>query len=426
MNWMYRMRQKAFILVLNQLCFAFIMTQAFSAEVTLKWDPPKSGSVAGYNLYIGTGSRYYAEPLDVGNVLTYTVSGLSAKTYYFAVTAYDSMNYESAYSNEVSVAVVPKPVISSMSASMITSNTATIYWKTDVPSDSQVQYGLTNQYGSSSPLDKGMSTSHTEELTGLETSTTYHYRVISKTAAGGLAISEDSTFTTLRDTGDQPTVTIVATDPAATEAGLTAGTFTVSRTGSIADSLTVYYDVGGTSTPNSDRNGLPGNVLIPAGSSSGTIVITPIDDALAESDETVILTLRPNPAYSVGSPSSATITIIDNDMNKPTITIVATDPTATEAGLTAGTFTVSRTESTAGSLTVYYDVGGTSTPNSDRNGLSGNVIIPAGSSSGTIVITPIDDARAEGDETVILTLRSNAAYTVGSPGSATIVIKDND
>ncbi len=100
------MKQKAFILVLCQLCFAFIMTQAFAAEVTLEWNPPKSGSVAGYNLYFGTGSRTYGEPLDVGNVLTCTVSGLSAETYYFAVTAYDSMDHESAYSNEVSLAGV--------------------------------------------------------------------------------------------------------------------------------------------------------------------------------------------------------------------------------------------------------------------------------------------------------------------------------
>ena len=421
------MKQKAFILVLCQLCFALIMTQAFAAEVTLAWDPSKSGSVAGYNIYFGTASRTYGAPLDVGNVLSWTVSGLSSKTYYFAVTAYDSMNYESAYSNEVSVAVVSKPVISSMSASIVTSSTATIYWKTDVLSDSQVEYGLTNRYGSSSLLDTGMATSHTRELTGLAASTTYHYRVKSKTAAGGLATSEDATFTTLHDAGDLPAITIVATDPTATEEGPTTGTFTVTRTGSTTSALTVYYSGGGTASIGVDHLSLPGSLTIAAGSSSGTIVITPIDDTLVEGDETVILILKTNAAYTVGSPGNATVTIQDNDSTTtPTVTIAATDPTATEEGPTTGTFTVTRTGSTTSALTVYYSGGGTASIGGDRLSLPGSLTIAAGSSSGTIVITPIDDTLVEGDETVILTLKTNAAYTVGSPGSATVTIIDND
>ena len=175
------------------------------------------------------------------------------------------MDYESAYSSEVSVAVPPNPVISSISASIVTSNTATIYWKTDVPSDSQVEYGLTNRYGSSSLLDAGMATSHTRQLTGLAASTTYSYRVKSKTAAGGLATSEGATFTTLQDAPNLPAVTLFAADSIATEEGLTTGTFRISRTGSTAASLTVYYSVEGNATAYSDRNGLPGNAIIPCG-----------------------------------------------------------------------------------------------------------------------------------------------------------------
>ncbi len=40
--------------------------------------------------------------IDVGNVTTYTISNLVSGAYYFAVTAYDSQNIESGYSNEVS------------------------------------------------------------------------------------------------------------------------------------------------------------------------------------------------------------------------------------------------------------------------------------------------------------------------------------
>ena len=312
---METMKRKALAFLLFQLCFASIMAQAaFGADVTLAWDPSASQSVAGYNVYFGTQSRTYGEPVDVGNALTCTLTGLSSSTYYFAVTAYDSNGSESAYSGEVSTANTTTPVISSMTASVVASNTATIYWRTNLQSDSQVEYGLTTQYGSLTTLDARLVTSHTVGLTGLTPDTTYHYRVKSKTAAGGLATSGDAAFRTLPgDVSTKPTVTIAATDNTATEAGRTTGTFTISRSGSTSASLTVYYGVGGTSSPSTDRNGLSGNLVIPAGYSSARIVITPVDDATVEGDETVVLTLTANAAYAVGSPASATVRIISND-----------------------------------------------------------------------------------------------------------------
>jgi hypothetical protein len=42
--------------------------------------------------------------------------------------------------------------------------------------------------------------------------------------------------------------------------------------------------------------------------------VTPINDTVVESDETVIVTLSANAAYAVGSPNSATVTIISDDV----------------------------------------------------------------------------------------------------------------
>jgi hypothetical protein len=44
-----------------------------------------------------------------------------------------------------------------------------------------------------------------------------------------------------------------------------------------------------------------------------SIVITAVDDALVESDETVVLTLNTSTAYVVGAASSATVTIVSDD-----------------------------------------------------------------------------------------------------------------
>lgn len=65
------------------------------------------------------------------------------------------------------------------------------------------------------------------------------------------------------------TVTIVATDPTATEAGPTTGFFTVSRTGSTAAALTVSYTVGGTATAGSDFTTPGGERDDPGGSDGG-------------------------------------------------------------------------------------------------------------------------------------------------------------
>ena len=69
-------------------------------------------------------------------------------------------------------------------------------------------------------------------------------------------------------------------------------------------------------------------MTIPAGQASATVAVTPVNDADFEGSETVDVTVLPDGAYTVGSPSAATVTITDND--RPTVTIVATDASASE------------------------------------------------------------------------------------------------
>jgi hypothetical protein len=217
-------------------------------------------------------------------------------------------------------------------------------------------------------------------------------------------------------------VTIAATDRTATEAGSTTGTFTVSRTGSTAAPLTVFYAVSGMATAGSDYVALPGRVTIPVGTVSAAIVVTPINDTLMEGSEGVVLTLNAHATYTVGWPSTATVTIFSDEH----VTIAATDPTATEAGPTAGTFTVSRTGSAAAPLTVFYAVGGTATAGSDYVALPGRVTIPVGAVSAAIVVTPINDTLMEGDETVVVTVSPNEAYTRTATTNATVTITSDE
>jgi len=87
------------------------------------------------------------------------------------------------------------PVISGVSASP-NKTSAKITWRTNVPADSQVEYGRTSGYGSTSLLDTTLVTGHSVNLTGLSRRTTYHYRVYSRNGAGILAVSADFIFKT--------------------------------------------------------------------------------------------------------------------------------------------------------------------------------------------------------------------------------------
>jgi len=117
-----------------------------------------------------------------------------------------------------------------------------------------------------------------------------------------------------------PVVTIVATDPFASETGPDPGTFEVRRSTGTNSPLLVFYAIGGTAINGLDYQMISNTVLIPAGAWSSSITITPIDDNLVEGNETVLLRLFPSPllsligVYQVGFPSNAVVTIADNDL----------------------------------------------------------------------------------------------------------------
>src|SRR4051812_46120770 len=73
-----------------------------SAPAVLTWNAVAVPNLAGYRIYYGTSPLAFSQSVDVGNVTTATVTKLSsATTYYFAATAYDTLNQESVISNEV-------------------------------------------------------------------------------------------------------------------------------------------------------------------------------------------------------------------------------------------------------------------------------------------------------------------------------------
>jgi hypothetical protein len=128
------------------------------------------------------------------------LSGLSPGTlYHYRVKSKDATSNLATSGDFTFTTTTPDttpPTISNVQATGITTSGATITWTTDEAADTQVEYGLTTAYGSSTTLNTTLVTSHSQALSGLSASTLYHYRVKSKDAAGNPATSADFTFTT--------------------------------------------------------------------------------------------------------------------------------------------------------------------------------------------------------------------------------------
>ncbi len=119
-----------------------------------------------------------------------------------------------------------------------------------------------------------------------------------------------------------PTVTIAATDASAAEQNRDPGTLRVTRTGATTAALTVRYTGGGTAMIGTDFDGPTGSVVIPMGQVSATITVRPIEDVYVEGIETAIVTLAANAAYTVGSAKQATVSIADNDTQRPVLFVI--------------------------------------------------------------------------------------------------------
>lgn len=106
---MWIMKTKDLIYVLLVM-FLLILTGCGGGAVTdpggtikLAWDSNTDADVAGYKIHYGTATGTYDHVIDVGNVTAYHLTGLKqGQTYFIVVTAYNTSNQESDYSNEVS------------------------------------------------------------------------------------------------------------------------------------------------------------------------------------------------------------------------------------------------------------------------------------------------------------------------------------
>ena len=177
------------------------------------------------------------------------------------------------------------PVITGVSAQPL-ANGATITWTTDEAASSQIQYGRTTAYGSSTTLDTTLGTSHSQTITGLTAGTVYHYRVLSSDAHGNPATSLNFTFTT-----KQPSLSVSDVSVTEGNTGSSNALFTVTLSAASSAPVTVSYaTANNTATAGSDYPADYGTLTF-APASRPTVAVPILGDLRDEPDETFTLGL---------------------------------------------------------------------------------------------------------------------------------------
>lgn len=156
---------------------------------------------------------------------------------------------------------------------------------------------------------------------------------------------------------------------------------------------------------------VPASVTVPAGSASVPVLLTAVDDALADGTQTIGIT-----ASSAGYPDrQVSLAVHDNETRVITIALPAS--LSEGAGVVANAGTVSLDAPAGAAVRVFLE--------SDDTGelrVPASVIIPAGQSSASFTLTAVDDTFIDGVQMVTVT----GSVQGWTSGTDTIAITDNE
>ncbi|AZR28771.1 autotransporter domain-containing protein [Xanthomonas vasicola pv. arecae] len=259
--------------------------------------------------------------------------------------------------------------------------------------------------------------------TTVEADETVTFSVASGT---GYSTGSPATATATIVNDDFPVASIAVSPASVTEDGVTNLLYTVTLDQPSPSALSIGFGVSGTATSGTDYAAMSSPLVIAAGQTTGTITIDPTADTTVEPDETVVISLNTGSGYTVGSPNSATGTILNDDL--PVLSINDVSVNEGDAGTTNATFSVSLS-APADAGGVSFDIAtadGTATAGADyvASSLTGQTI-PAGSSSATFTVLVNGDTLAEPNETFFVNVSNVTGATVSDGQGLGTIINDD-
>ena len=240
-------------------------------------------------------------------------------------------------------------------------------------------------------------------------------------------------------TGTTPTPIPTPTPPATFQFVATAATaiehqgaagFVITRTGNLTETVSVNYSVtGGTATAGTDFPATTGTINFAGGDLWKVVTLKLNDDTVQEPSETLVVTLTPGDRSVVGTPSTAVVTILDDDdfpSNSVRISGAATQ-TVTEGGAPVE-ITVTRTGDTSQPASVdYRTTDGTALNTRDYTFAGGTLDFLGGETTKTFPVLIAEDAYVEGQESFTIALSNPAGTRLdAAQSSVQIAVQDND
>ena len=267
-------------------------------------------------------------------------------------------------------------------------------------------------------------TGTTAAITGLTNGVAYTVRVQAVNAGGG--------GPWVTGTGT-PVAAVTAPTALTLEAGARpgeggAGVFITARLNAAAPTggTAVTLSVGSASTATGSGAGadytLSATTLtIAAGQTSGRVTLTIVDDAVEETDETLVLSAAStNPVLTS---NTLTLSIQDNDATTPAVSLSAAPNPVAEGSSVTVTATLSA--ALAGNVSIPVTVSLGSAESGDIGTLA-SIAIAGGSTTGTGTLTTAQDDDTE-DETFTVSLGTlPSSVSAGTPNSVTVRIADDD
>jgi hypothetical protein len=164
-------------------------------------------------------------------------------------------------------------------------------------------------------------------------------------------------------------------------------------------------------------------LTIPAGATSGTLIVRVNGDTAVEPDETFFVNLSA-PVRATIADAQGVATILDDD--EAHVQLSSQNYTAGE-GDGQVLVTVTRSGSTSGAVTVDYNTSaGTASERSDYTTALGTIRFAPGETQKSIPVLITDDALAESAEILNLTLGNANGGKLRSPLNAVVMVLDND
>ncbi len=257
---------------------------------------------------------------------------------------------------------------------------------------------------------------------------------------GGIELNGGDSFTpsndlTLYAQFRDPSSTVVAFSQSSayssSEGVGTSNAVTLTRSGLTDNSSSVQVSItGGTATGGGTdytSSGFPMTVNFAAGETSKTVPVPIVDDTLYETvtAETITFSIGSPTGASLGSQTTASLNIVEND-SQPSVTLGLTGSPLAENGGVA-TLTATLSHRSVENVTANLGFAGTATGSgTDYTASATGIQVAAGSMSNTATLTGDDDALDEDNETIIVDVDSVTNGSESGIQRVTATITDDD